>query len=132
MAGIEAQIVWDRRFLDYDFGPAHPFTERSRGLAVELLRRAVPATNATWASDIAPLEREELERFHTPEYLALVERLSERGRGEPLDAGDTPSCPGCHVAAARLAGGTVGAVRWALAGPSRRAFQPGGGLHHAH
>jgi acetoin utilization protein AcuC len=132
MAEFEAQIVWDPRFLDYDFGPAHPFTERSRGLAVELLRSVAPASSATWASEVAPLAREELERFHTREYLAMVERLGDRGRGEPLDAGDTPSFPGCHIAAARVAGGTVGAVRWALAGPARRAFQPGGGLHHAH
>ncbi|MCI4318777.1 MAG: acetoin utilization protein AcuC [Thermoplasmata archaeon] len=128
----EARIVWDPRFLAYDFGPQHPFTERSRGLAVELLRRLSEGASVSWEEQVDPLSREELERFHRREYIDLVERLSARGQGEPLDAGDTPSFPGCHEAAARMAGGTVAAARWAMGGAGRRAFQPGGGLHHAH
>ena len=132
MRASEARVVWDPRFLEYDFGPAHPFTERTRGLAVDLLRRLTPTTSSTSSPRVEPLARAELERFHTAEYVDLVERLSARGRGEPLDAGDTPSFRGCHEAAARLAAGTVEAVGWATGGAGRRAFQPGGGLHHAH
>lgn len=126
-------VVWDDRFLDYDFGPSHPFTERSRGLAVRLAEAAGLYDGAVErCSNVPPLTDSELARFHNPEYLELVRRLDRRGRGEPLDIGDTPSFRGCHAAAARIAAGTVLAADRALARPSGRGFQPAGGLHHAH
>jgi acetoin utilization protein AcuC len=128
----EVAIVWDPRFLAYDFGPSHPFTERSRSLAVDLLRTLIVPSSATWLGDVESLALVDLERFHTREYIDRVRRLSGDGRGEPLDAGDTPSFPGCHEAAARLGGATVAATSWVLGRRSRKAFQPGGGLHHAH
>jgi len=131
-----ATLVWDDRFRAYDFGPEHPFTETSRWLAVRLLESG-------WAerpggpglariARIEPAARPTLERFHAPEYLDLVERLDRRGKRELLDRGDTPSFPGCYEAAARIVGGTVTATRSVRAGPTHRALQPGGGLHHAH
>jgi acetoin utilization protein AcuC len=131
-----ARIVWDDRFRRYDFGPNHPFTEASRWLGVRLIgawRDAHPTLlRPEWISTVEPSPRESLERFHTAEYLDLVERLDRRGRSELLDRGDTPSFPGCYDAAARIAGGTVAAARSVREGPPRRALQPGGGLHHAH
>jgi acetoin utilization protein AcuC len=74
--------------------------------------------------------REELLWFHTPEYVERVAELSERGSGL-LDAGDTPAFPGVYEAAARVVGGTLEALEAIVAGPTRRAFIPIGGLHHA-
>jgi acetoin utilization protein AcuC len=128
--------VWDDRFTRYDFGPGHPFTEVSRRLGVRLLEawasESAAGRRIGWRREVEPASPEELERFHRSEYLARVERESHSQTGGLLDRGDTPSFPGCYEAAARLAGGTLAATRGAMEGPSRRAFQPGGGLHHAH
>ena len=61
-----AAVVWDPRFLAYDLGPEHPFSERSRGLAVDLLAARAEAVGARvhWIRPVAPLERAGLERFH--------------------------------------------------------------------
>jgi acetoin utilization protein AcuC len=127
-------VVWDDRFLDYDFGPTHPFSERSRKSAVELLQAleffdgedrrlsAVP----TIASD------EMLARFHSPSYLARVRRSSGLSRRDLLDQGDTPSFPGCFESASRLVAGTLRGLDVVRKEPGRHVFQPGGGLHHAH
>lgn len=84
-----------------------------------------------WVEEVAPASREELSRFHTPEYLDLVERVSFSRISHPLDAGDTPSFPGCFDATAALIGGTLAGARQARDSPAQHAFNPGGGLHHA-
>jgi acetoin utilization protein AcuC len=136
VAGCSLSVFWDPAFLQYDFGSDHPFTERSRWLAVRLLddlgffEDAGP-TAPRWASDIAAASRSELIRFHTPEYVDLVERVGHSRTSHSLDAGDTPSFPGCYHAAASLCGGTLAGVRLARDSPTHHAFNPGGGLHHA-
>ena len=125
-------VFWDDRFLDYGFGPGHPFTERSRELAVRLLRAAVPPENRQieWVERVEPAPRPLLESFHRPEYLDFVAAASRSTDPPSLDAGDTPGFPGCFETSARLVAATVRAIELVLAG-SRPAFQPGGGLHHA-
>jgi acetoin utilization protein AcuC len=130
-------VVWDPRYLQYDFGSDHPFTEKSRWMAVRLLDETGffgepdPAA-PTWVSDVPLATRADLERFHTSDYLDLVERLGYSHSSHPLDAGDTPSFPGCFDAAATLTGGTLAGARQVQKSPKRHAFNPGGGLHHAH
>jgi acetoin utilization protein AcuC len=128
-------VAWDDRFLEYDFGPGHPFTEVSRGLAVRLLesldRRYLPG--GEWRrSDLAPAPREAVERFHRPAYLDRLSGLDHARHRELLDQGDTPSFPGCWTASRRLVGGTLTALEVLTSGETTRAFNPGGGLHHAH
>ena len=127
-------VIWDDRFLDYDFGPDHPFTERSRGLAVRLLAQLVPPDPVgpiRWVDRIEPAAPDALASFHHPEYLRSVEVASGQDAPVLLDRGDTPSFPGCYEAAARIAAGADRA--YALVGEQRRpAFHPAGGLHHAH
>ncbi len=135
MPEARLDLVWDDRFLDYDFGPTHPFSERSRWLAVELVRElgragTLDPDTIRWASEVAPAPREALGRFHRAGYLDRVDRLDRAGRGELLDQGDTPSFPGCFTAAARLVSGTLLALEQVRAAP-HRAFNAAGGLHHA-
>jgi acetoin utilization protein AcuC len=130
------ELAWDDRFLEYSFGPGHPFSERSRWLAVRLVEELqrlgpLPPGSVRTVGAVEPAARPTLERFHRPEYLERVRRLSDSATGEPLDAGDTPSFAGCFEAAARLVGGTLAAIDRAQHG-SGVAFAPGGGLHHAH
>ncbi len=128
-----AAVVWDPRFLHYDFGPDHPFSERSRGLAVDLLRRELERTGAPvhWTRQVRPAPRAVLERFHEAPYLDLVERSSALEQPILLDLGDTPSFPGCFEEAARMVAGARAALDWTLE-HGRPAFHPAGGLHHAH
>lgn len=126
--------VWDERFLGYNFGPDHPFTQRSRRLAVSLLQKVIETIpNALVVHrdkvPVAPLEY--LETFHEPQYLELVRRAGQSGRPRFLDEGDTPSFPGCYEASARIAAGAAWAVETALE-TGRPTFHPAGGLHHAH
>jgi acetoin utilization protein AcuC len=136
-ADCSVDVLWDPVFLQYDFGSEHPFTERSRWMAVRLLDELEfferPGTAAPrWVSNVPRATREELGRFHSAEYLDRVERLGRSRSSHPLDAGDTPSFLGCYEAAATLAGGTLTGARRVRDAPFRHAFNPGGGLHHAH
>jgi acetoin utilization protein AcuC len=127
-------VVWDPRFLDYDFGPDHPFSERSRELAVHLLESVLGPDDAgavEWAREVAVVPREVLETFHRAGYLDFVEEAGLRDAGGMLDRGDTPAFPGCYEAAARLVGGALRAMSAVSAGRGP-AFHPAGGLHHAH
>jgi acetoin utilization protein AcuC len=130
-------VYWDPKFLQYDFGFDHPFTERSRWLAVSLLDESgffeAPGPAApNWIENVSVATRDELGRYHTSEYLDLVDRLGRLRSTHPLDAGDTPSFPGCFEAAASLSGGTLAGARQVRESPTIHAFNPGGGLHHAH
>lgn len=73
---------------------------------------------------------DEIERFHTPGYVARVERLSQEGSG---DAGQgAPVGPGTYEIACLAAGGALSAVDAVVSGGVRRAFslsRPPG--HHA-
>jgi len=127
-------LVWDERFRQYDFGPGHPFTEQSRGLAVRLLAQLAPPDEAgplRWVDDVPPAPRDLLETFHRAEYLAFVEAAGAMDGSSLLDAGDTPGFPGCYEAAARLVGGADRGLSLTLE-HSVPSFHPGGGLHHAH
>jgi acetoin utilization protein AcuC len=128
-------MVADPRFVEYDFGPGHPWDPASRWLAARLLRAweqdgRLPST-PRWIREVTPASDLELERFHTPAYVARVRTAGEQGRGELLDLGDTPSFPGCFEAAARVVGGTLAGLEAIATDASPRAFQPSGGLHHA-
>jgi acetoin utilization protein AcuC len=132
MGASRGLLVWDERFLDYDFGPDHPFTQQSRRDAVRLLETLIPREHdLEVAREVEGPDRTVLETFHEPDYVELVHRAGLRwGAPVPLDNGDTPSFSGCFEAAARIAAGTARAVDFAL---EHRAssFQPAGGLHHA-
>jgi len=129
-----AQAFWTDRFLEYDFGPFHPFSERSRGLAVRLLKDVLSSSGSgvlAWSHSVPVAERSTLETFHRPEYLEFVERASGLENEVLLDAGDTPSFRGCYESAARLVQGAVDALDFTVE-HRRPAFHPAGGLHHAH
>ena len=131
---VREHVVWSDHFLDYDFGPHHPFTERSRGLAARLLEATLedaPAGSVGWARSVRVAPRPTLESFHQPDYLEFVENASGLAKQVLLDSGDTPSFPGCYEAAARIVQGAVDALDFTVEN-GVPAFHPGGGLHHAH
>jgi acetoin utilization protein AcuC len=127
------QLVWDDRLGAYDFGREHPFQIRYRAEAahaIEAERRAAGWDDALRV--VEPADDAVLARFHTAEYREFVRAMAAKpGRGL-LDGGDTPSFPGCDVAAARIVGATLAGLESIASGSRARAFAPGGGLHHAH
>jgi acetoin utilization protein AcuC len=113
----------------YGFPHGHPFgTDRHAAFMARLEQSPAAAGLVRGAAREAT--RQELEYFHTPQYVDRVLELSRRGSGL-LDAGDTPAFPGVYEAAASVVGGTLEALEAIVAGPERRAFIPIGGLHHA-
>ncbi len=128
-------LIWDPGFLEYDFGPRHPFTERSRASAVSLLEASgffEPSAGERRIGSVAPAARGTLEGFHTRGYLDRLEEISWDPRGRALDGGDTPAFPGCFEAASRIVGGTLAGLRAIQAGKADHAVNFAGGLHHAH
>jgi acetoin utilization protein AcuC len=117
------------RLGDYNFGDGHPFgplrytsfVERFHQLGLDRYCRLAQPSMA---------QRDEIERFHTPEYVERVIQASTTGSGY-LDNGDTPAFAGVYEAAARVVGTVLQAVADLVNGETDRAFVPVAGLHHA-
>lgn len=117
------------RLGDYNFGDGHPFgplrytsfVERFHQLGLDRYCRLAQPSMA---------QRDEIERFHTPEYVERVIQASTTGSGY-LDNGDTPAFAGVYAAAARVVGTVLQAVADLVNGETDRAFVPVAGLHHA-
>lgn len=112
----------------YGFPNGHPFgPDRHDAFLAEFERSPAAAKVERRRARLAT--REEIEWFHTPEYVERVVALSMSGEGF-LDGGDTPAYAGVYEAAAHVVGGTLNALD-AVVNERRPAFIPIGGLHHA-
>lgn len=76
------------------------------------------------------VDRDTLQTVHLSQYVDLVRSTAERGG--LLDSGDTPALPGLYEGAVRAVGATVEGARGIMRGEYEHAFNPAGGLHHAH
>jgi acetoin utilization protein AcuC len=74
---------------------------------------------------------EELLAVHPAEYVDFVRRRDAEGTGY-LDQRDTPAWRGVFDRARAAVGGTLEAVRLVGSAAAAHAFNPSGGLHHAH
>jgi acetoin utilization protein AcuC len=135
MSRALAEVIWDPGFQSYDFGPGRWSGGGPRSLSIHLMDSAGlfrKPTVVRWRRAVRPASRADLERFHEPRYVGFVHEASDSPRRGFLDSGDTPSFPGCFEAASAIVGGATAAVDAVRSGPTRRAFHPAGGLHHAH
>jgi len=125
-------LIWDERFLDYNLGPQHPLRPIRVKLTYELIRsKRILQQEHVVVVKPRPASREEILLFHEEEYVRLVEQLSRRGSGL-LDAGDTPAFKGCYEATSLVVGASLVACDEVMSGRLSHAFNPSGGLHHAH
>ena len=113
----------------YGFGEGHPFGPDRLGA---FWRQAQASGLDARVIQCAPVsvDRDVLERFHTPEYVTRVIEQSASGEGY-LDCGDTPAFPGIYESACFVVGSVLDAIERILNKECRHAFVPIAGLHHA-
>ncbi|MGQ4892731.1 MAG: histone deacetylase family protein [Candidatus Njordarchaeia archaeon] len=121
---VEA-LVFSRGFERVDFGADHPFSaERFRRVFKFFSSRFPDLT----VLEPHPVGADDLLLVHSREYVDSVRVLSERGSG--FLSLDTPVFRGMFEWGLLYCGGSVLAADFASRGSS--AFNPCGGLHHAH
>jgi acetoin utilization deacetylase AcuC-like enzyme/GNAT superfamily N-acetyltransferase len=154
------RLLFDSSELHYDFGPEHPLNPRRVQALIELLEESGLWNKELPETRLAPViaTQEQLELFHTPDYIAAVQRLSslpEDDKSKEQQAeyarlalhygfgdGDTPARPNMHEISALITGGTLVALSAVLGLPEGgtfvdekerplHVFHPAGGLHHA-
>lgn len=127
--GPETCVVAGERIARYAFGDGHPFgPDRHEAFWRELVAQGLDRRVLLLAPRAAM--RRELELFHRPEYVDLVQAKSASGDGY-LDAGDTPAWKGMFEAASDVVGAALVAADTLMDGRSKRGFVPIAGLHHA-
>jgi acetoin utilization protein AcuC len=125
----QVALVCGPEIAAYGFGEGHPFGPDRHDVFVAELDRSRVATELQRHRP-RPADRDELELFHSSDYIDRVQHFSNAGHGF-LDAGDTPAYPGVFVDAGYVVGATLAALELIMTGPVRRAFVPIAGLHHA-
>jgi acetoin utilization protein AcuC len=130
-----ATLLFHERYLDYDFGPEHPFSPVRQELVVGLLDALGHPIDDAVAPPVA--SREDVRRVHSEQFVGKVEAASDgaapsQARDYGLDTGDVPVFEGMDAATRRLVGGTLHGARLIAREEADRVLQLGGGLHHAH
>ncbi len=122
-------VIAGDRLARYGFGDGHPFgTDRHEAFWREFNRRGLQLR--TLVEDTRAATSEELQRFHSRDYVAVVRQKSLEGHGW-LDGGDTPAYQGVFDDASAVVGAALLASEALMQGRVRRAFVPIAGLHHA-
>jgi acetoin utilization deacetylase AcuC-like enzyme len=100
MQPVKLPIIYSNTFLEHQTGHFHPEKPGRLTAIVEALQRSSWQENLEWRQP-TPIARRniirEVQRFHTPEYVARVEQLCELGGGH-IDE-DTPVSPMTYDAA---------------------------------
>ncbi len=133
-----AALLYTPKFGDYDLGPSHPLRPSRVIRTYELIRACgfLEASSVTVERPSAAGE-DLLTLVHSPDYVAAVRAPSEgRILRRPFDYGlgtvDNPIVDGMYEAAALVVGASVRAADLVADGAAKVAFNPSGGLHHAH
>lgn len=115
------------------FGSNHPLAIPRVGLVIELCEALGWLDGMYVESPIA--SEQEICRYHDPDYVEAVKRISERGKATTEERAtynignrENPVFENMFVRAATTCGGSMLAAKHALKG--RVAFNPGGGTHH--
>jgi acetoin utilization protein AcuC len=123
-------LTYHERYDGRGFVPRRASWSRYR-LAVESFERAGLLGRGLRVYRQVPADDDELRKVHHQQYLDALHEMDERGTGM-VDGRQTPAYRGMFFRAAVAVGGTVLAARLVARGRVAHAFNPGGGLHHAH
>ena len=129
-----ATLLFHDRYLEYDFGPEHPFSPVRQRMVVSLLDALGHPLDAE-APPVA--SRGHVLRVHSERFVNTVEAASDgtapaQAWDYGLDTGDVPVFERMDAATRGLVGGTLHGARLITDGTADRVLQLGGGLHHAH
>ncbi|MFW9807682.1 MAG: acetoin utilization protein AcuC [Candidatus Thorarchaeota archaeon] len=119
--------------LEYEFQKDHPLTPDRLKLTY-LLSKQIGLLDKVNKIEPSLASRDELELFHTSEYIDAVIDSGTNNNPHPqygLGTADNPIFPLIHETGARYVGATLDAMRAIMNGASN-AFCISGGLHHAH
>ena len=128
-----ATLLFHDRYLDYNFGPEHPFSPVRQRMTMDLLEALGHPAEAV-APPVA--RRDDVRRVHSESFVETVEAASAgtappQAREYGLDTGDVPVFDRMDAAARGLVGGTLHGAELIADDRARRVLQLGGGLHHA-
>jgi len=131
---VPATILFHDRYLDYDFGPEHPFSPVRQQMVVSLLDALGHPIDAV-APPVAA--RSDVRRVHSERLVSTVEAASDGTAPSEawdygLDTGDVPVFADMDAATRGLVGGTLHGAHLLAEREATRVLQLGGGLHHAH
>ncbi len=119
--------------LGYDFKKDHPLKPERLKLTY-LLSKKLGLLDKVKEVEPTLASRQELELFHTPDFIDAVEDSGINNNPHPrygLGTIDNPIFPQIHDTGARYVGATLDAMRAIIDGASN-AFCISGGMHHAH
>lgn len=133
----EAAFIYSDPLAMFDYGDNHPFKPIRARNTLELCNRhgLLYALGVT-RPEPSPADRQQLELFHVPEYLDLLERTEEGDHDlQMLAAGiGTPDCPmlkGIYEFNRLAVGATLLGIDLVGRNEVQRAFNLVGGFHHA-
>ena len=123
-------LVWHERFAGRGFVPRRASWSRY-ALAVSSFADRGFFRQGLRVFGTPPAGDDELASVHTAAYLRFLRELDGRGEGF-VDGAQTPAYRGMYFRGALAVGGTLLATRLVTGGTVAHAFNPAGGLHHAH
>jgi acetoin utilization protein AcuC len=133
-----AALIYTPKFSDYDLGPSHPL----RPIRVQRTYELIRACGLLQPDDISVVtpslaDDNTIALVHSRDYIEAVRAPNGGGRvGRLADYGlgtiDNPIVAGMYEGAALVVGASVQAADLVIDGKADVAFNPGGGLHHAH
>jgi acetoin utilization protein AcuC len=126
---LKTCITYHEKFQQYDLGVNHPFRgDRFVKAKAFFDEKGLSQSPNTISIHPNPIERTQLLKVHTEEYVDLVYRLAELGRPYNID---TPVSKNIVEALMYIIGGVVEAGTAVVSGKAERAAALGGGFHHA-
>ena len=134
-------LVYGDALMKHHLSDQHPLQPIRVKLAVELIRSTGLIEHAHLLPP-RPASVAELELVHSPEYVRLVQRLSDpaqRRHVSPVEvdeagfaSADNPISDELHEGTSLVVGSSLVAAETIAGGAAVHAFSPSGGLHHAH
>lgn len=124
---------YSNALLEYEFKKEHPL-KPDRLKLTYLLSEQLGLLDNVKEMEPTLASRQELELFHSPEFINAVEDSGTNNNVHPqygLGTADNPIFPLIHDTGARYVGATLDAMKAIMDGASN-AFCISGGLHHAH
>lgn len=133
---MPSALIYTDAYVTYQYSDSHPLKPYRLRLTHALMQSYgllhLPQSRVL---ETMPAERAELELFHTPEYVRVLEAADAGKRTIPYDRyglgpGDNPIFPGMYTWSQLCAGGALQAARLVASGEIDVAFHIAGGLHH--